>query len=516
MATRQKTLNELTAALEGAVVYPRDAGDTVVTGIAFDSRRVEPGTLFIAVPGEKFDGHTFVRDVAAKGASAIILQAGREAEFADLSVPYMVVPDSRKAMAPLACAFYDNPTAKLHLVGVTGTNGKTTTALMMESIARAAGDKTAYVGTLGFGIDGKIIEGERTTPEAIDLQAFFARCVDEGVTAAAIEVASHALSLGRTDGCLFDVAVFTNLTQDHLDYHGTMDSYRDAKGILFTKYAEVAKAGGKKFTAVTNADDPIGEYYYRNSAADRLISYGYKEEVEADVYAKNITLGVDKITYTADIIDEVPSERHHGYSLAIELGFGGTFNVANSLAAVGYGVARGLEPKVIARGLRECPPVPGRFEPVQAGQSFAVLVDYAHTPDGVENVLRSARPLTKGKLISVFGCGGNRDKTKRPKMGRLAKDLSDIAIVTSDNPRKEDPQMILDDILAGMHGDGAIVHREADRRKAIALAVSLASEGDTIVIAGKGHETYQIIGDQTFPFDDVAVAREEIKKCFAP
>ncbi|MBC7808270.1 MAG: UDP-N-acetylmuramoyl-L-alanyl-D-glutamate--2,6-diaminopimelate ligase, partial [Akkermansiaceae bacterium] len=493
------------------------AGETIVTSISFDSRKVTAGTLFIAVPGAKFDGHTFVRDVVAKGASAVVIEVGHEGEFADLSVPCIVVPDTRKAMAQIAVTFYDNPTAKLHLAGVTGTNGKTTTALMIESIARAAGDKTAYVGTLGFGIDGVIVEGDRTTPEAIDLQAFFARCVDEGVTAVAIEVASHALALGRTDGCLFDVAVFTNLTQDHLDYHGTMEAYRDAKGLLFTEYAKAALAAGKHYVAVINceADLKLGEYYFHsvvNSTEDKAkVIYFAQSDYMAihmsDLIAEDVSLAVDQIIYRA---------LTHTSEVPVHLGFGGTFNVENSLAAVGYGVARGLSPEVIAEGLRTCPPVPGRFQPVKAGQEFAVLVDYAHTPDGLDNVLKSARPLTKGRLISVFGCGGDRDKTKRPKMGRIAKELSDIAIATSDNPRTENPEAILDDLLAGMDGvTGATVYREVDRRKAIGLAVSLAQAGDTIVIAGKGHETYQIIGTETFPFDDVQVAKEEIEKCSA-
>lgn len=524
MAIRQKRLRELAAALDDAVIVggaaseSSRAADTVLTGVAFDSRRVEPGFLFIAVPGEKFDGHSFIRDVVTKGAAAVVVQTGREAEFADLNVPLIAVADPRGAMPKLACAFYDNPTAKLHLVGVTGTNGKTTTALMMESIARAAGDKTGYVGTLGFGINGEIFEGERTTPEAIDLQAFFAQCVEEGVTSVAIEVASHALVLGRTEGCLFDVAVFTNLTQDHLDYHRTMEAYRDAKGLLFGKYGEEARAAGKTFTAVLNYEDEAALYYLQEtlSEANRKQAIGYAPSgattvekgigPQPDITPQDVKLAVDHIRYTATTpVGEVQ----------VGLGFGGTFNVANSLAAIGYGVARGLKPEVIEEGLRICLPVPGRFQPVKLGQDYAVLVDYAHTPDGLENVLRSARPLTTGRLITVFGCGGNRDKTKRPLMGKLALELSDIAIVTSDNPRREDPEAILDDIVVAMKSEGATVYREVDRRKAIALAVSLARTGDTVVIAGKGHETYQIIGEETFPFDDVAVAQEEIEKCSA-
>lgn len=524
MAARQKILTQLTAALPDAILISAGtpSTDTPITALAFDSRKVVPGTLFIAVPGEKHDGHAFVRGAVELGAVAVVIQSGREAEFADLSVPRVVVPDTRRAMALLAVAFYDNPSAKLHLAGVTGTNGKTTTALMMESIARAAGDKTAYIGTLGFGIGGVLVEGERTTPEAIELQAFLARCVEEGVTAVAMEVSSHALVTGRVAGCLFDVAVFTNLTQDHLDFHGTMEAYRDAKGLLFSEYAKAAKLAGKDYKAVINFNAGGNDYakkvydVFAGCDAKPVISYSVDPIafVSQDVTtsgSKEAQLFVDKIHYIAEVFYQNETS---GKSIPVELAFGGTFNVENSLAAVGYGVARKLSPEVIADGLRNCPPVPGRFQPVQAGQPYAVLVDYAHTPDGLDNVLRSARPLTRGNLITVFGCGGDRDKTKRPKMGHIARDLSDIAIVTSDNPRTENPDAILDDVLAGMNGDvGATIHREADRRKAIALAVSLAKAGDTVVIAGKGHETYQIVGRETFPFDDVAVAREEIQRC---
>ena len=319
-----------------------------------------------------------------------------------------------------------------------------------------------------------------------------------------MEVASHALVLGRTEGCLFDVGVFTNLTQDHLDFHGTMEAYRDAKGLLFTQYAEAAKAAGKKFAAVLNIDDVAGVFYRHQCAERGIPTVTYAPSGEAMVTPQNIRATVDSITFTAST-PVGPVE--------VALPFGGGFNVANSLGAVGYGVARGLSPEVIAQGLANCPPVPGRFQPVRAGQDFAVLVDYAHTPDGLENVLRSARPLTMGRLIAVFGCGGNRDRTKRPKMGRLAKELADVAIVTSDNPRHEELESIIDEILTGMNdAGGATVLRESDRRAAIALAIREARPGDTVVIAGKGHENYQILGDETIHFDDVEVASEEIGK----
>ncbi|HVK06123.1 MAG TPA: UDP-N-acetylmuramoyl-L-alanyl-D-glutamate--2,6-diaminopimelate ligase [Armatimonadaceae bacterium] len=498
-----RSLGELADAVAGATLVGDAA--TAVTGVTYDSRQVAPGTLFLAVPGEKFDGHDFVAAAVQAGAAAVAVQADRAANFADLSAPRLIVPDVRRAMPLLASAFWGEPTRSLYLAGVTGTNGKTTTALMIDAIARAAGDVTGYVGTLGATVAGQELPGERTTPESPDLQALFARMLAAGAKSAAIEVASHALALGRTDGCAFDVGVFTNLTQDHLDFHGTMEAYRDAKAILFTDYADAARAAGKRFVAVLNADDPAGRRYRDVTRAERVVLYSPSGDAAgADIIPQDVRLAVDSIAFTV----KTPSG-----SVPVRLGFGGTFNVANALAAIGYGVARGLPLETVARGLAQCPPVPGRFQPVQAGQPYAVLVDYAHTPDGIENVLRSARPLTPGRLVVVFGCGGNRDRTKRPKMGRLAMELADVAVVTSDNPRREEPEAIIDGILTGMQGAGAEVRRESDRRKAIGLAVSLARPGDTVVIAGKGHETYQIVGDQTYPFDDVAVAGEEIRRC---
>ena len=480
---------------------------TAVNSVEYDSRQVGPGSLFVAVPGEKFDGHKFLPQVIASGAAAVVVQADHLSSLGTLSVPALVVPDCRKALAPLACRFWDNPTQHLYLAGVTGTNGKTTTTLMIDSIARAAGDSTGTIGTLGATVAGSVLPGDRTTPEAPDLQKLFAQMLDAGATSAAMEVASHALIMGRTKGCLFDVGVFTNLTQDHLDFHGTMEAYRDAKGLLFTQYAQAAKAAGKTFTAVLNIDDEAGQFYARQCAGHGVGVVTYSPSgngAEAVVVPNNVCASVDRITFTAatpmGLVD-------------VALPFGGGFNVANALAAISYGIARGLSTESIAQGLATCPPVPGRFQPVRARQDFAVLVDYAHTPDGLENVLRSARPLTTGRLIVVFGCGGNRDRTKRPKMGRLAKQLADIAIVTSDNPRREEPESIIDEILTWMNdAGGAKVFRESDRRAAIALAVRQAQPGDTVVLAGKGHENYQIVGDETIHFDDVEVAGEEIGK----
>jgi UDP-N-acetylmuramoyl-L-alanyl-D-glutamate--2,6-diaminopimelate ligase len=510
---RAVPLSLLAEAVTNSTITGRE-NTTSVIGVEYDSRQVVPGSLFVAVPGEKFDGHDFLPNVIAQGAAAVVVQADRVSSLGDLSVPALVVPDCRKALAPLACRFWDNPTSKLYLAGVTGTNGKTTTTLMIDSIARAAGNITGTIGTLGATVAGHSLPGERTTPEAPDLQKLFAQMLDAGAKSAAMEVASHALVLGRTEGCLFDVGVFTNLTQDHLDFHGTMEAYRDAKGLLFTQYARAAKAAGKRFVAVLNRDDDAGMHYWLLDHWDDFddenfpLTYGTTllKRGKPHIYCdpRQVEMRIDGVHFTA----ETPSG-----NVNVALPFGGGFNVANALAAVGYGVARGLSPEVIARGLANCPPVPGRFQPVRVGQDFAVLVDYAHTPDGLENVLRSARPLTTGRLIAVFGCGGNRDRTKRPIMGRLAKELADVAVVTSDNPRREEPESIIDEILTGMNdGGGAKVLRESDRRAAIALAVREAKAGDTIVIAGKGHENYQILGDETIHFDDVEVASEEIRK----
>ena len=506
--TATKTLNQIAAVSpESRLVLNGGSGDALLSALVCDSRQVSSGALFVALVGERFNGHDFLANVVGAGASALLVQENQSEKWGNVSVPCLAVPNCRAALAPLSVAFYDNPTRDLFLAGVTGTNGKTTVVRMIDSIARANGDTTGTVGTLGATVAGQVLPGERTTPEAPDLQKLFRDMVSAGAQSAAMEVASHALAMGRTDGCLFNVGVFTNLTQDHLDFHGTMEAYRDAKAKLFTTYAEAAQAAGKTFTAVLNRDDDAGLHYWGVLPETApALTYGVQtlKQTLPDIVPENIERGIASLVFTAQTpIGKIP----------VRLPFGGGFNVANALAAIGYGVARGLSVEVIAKGLANCPPVPGRFEPVQAGQDFAVLVDYAHTPDGLQNVLMSARPLTQGKLITVFGCGGNRDKTKRPLMGKIARDLSDIAIVTSDNPRREDPEAILDDVLAGMTGTkGAEVLREADRRAAIALAVRTAQAGDTIVIAGKGHEDYQIIGEQTFPFSDVDVAREEIGK----
>ena len=467
--------------------------DPEITGLAYDSRQVKPGDLFFCVKGLKLDGHRYLPDAVARGAAAAVV----EHPVDPLPVPALEVESARAAMPKVAAAFYDYPSRKLALVGVTGTNGKTTTTYLVESIAKAAGRNTGVIGTLGARINDEEIPGERTTPESPDLQELLARmaAAQNGAgMVVAMEASSHALDQGRTEGCEFDVGVFTNLTQDHLDYHADMEDYFRAKALLFTEYPQ---ATGKRFIGVINVDDAYGRRLAGMCTGDVLT---YAVEAKADLRATDIEASATGLRFTVHAPEgEFPLRLH----------LGGLFNVYNSLAAMGAGRALGLPWETLLASLQAATGVPGRFESVDAGQDFGVIVDYAHTPDGLENVLKAARALNPGRLISVFGCGGDRDRTKRPIMGRLAAELSDAVIVTSDNPRTEDPNSILDQIIAGIPAEaGAAVEREADRRRAIERAVGEAQPGDLVVIAGKGHENYQIFADGTIHFDD----REEARK----
>jgi UDP-N-acetylmuramoyl-L-alanyl-D-glutamate--2,6-diaminopimelate ligase len=477
-------LDELVAAVEGA----RIVGDpgVEVTSLAYDSRRVEAGTLFFCVPGEKADGHDFGPGAVAAGAVALLV----ERELA-VAVPQVVVADARAAMAPLAARFYGDPTARLRVVGVTGTNGKTTTAFLVREILEAAALSCGLLGTVKQVVGGAEEEVVRTTPEALELQGTFRRMLEAGDRACAIEVSSHAMSLHRADAIHFEVALFTNLTQDHLDFHADMEDYFRAKRRLF-------EAGPE--TAIVNVDDAYGR---RLAGEFECLTFS-AEGGAADYSAREVGFDAGGASFRVGL----PG----GDEIALRTRLPGHFNVANALGAFAAALAMGVEPEVAARGLAAAAPPPGRFEPVDEGQGFAVLVDYAHTPDSLENVLRAARRLTAGRLISVFGAGGDRDRDKRPKMGRAGAELSDLAIVTSDNPRSEDPAAIVAEVMGGTAG-GAEVESEVDRRAAIALALARAREGDTVVIAGKGHEQGQEFEDgRKVPFDDRAVAREELRK----
>jgi UDP-N-acetylmuramoyl-L-alanyl-D-glutamate--2,6-diaminopimelate ligase len=477
-------LDELVA---GAPGVDRLVGDAAVevTSLAFDSRRAGPGTLFFCVPGAKVDGHDFALDVVEAGAAALVV----EHELA-LEAPQVVVADARAAMAPLAARLEGDPTARLRVVGVTGTNGKTTTAFLVREILEAAGTRCGLMGTVKQVVGGAEEEVVRTTPEAIDLQATFRRMLDGGDRACAIEVSSHALTLHRADAIHFEVAIFTNLTQDHLDFHETMEDYFAAKRRLFTEHAPRV--------AIVNVDDPYGARLAGEIECVTFSAVG----APADYSATAVSFDAAGAAFTVGARE-------------LQTALPGDFNVANALGAYAAALALGVDPEEAAGGLAAAAPVPGRLEPVEAGQGFAVLVDYAHTPDSMENVLRAARRLTVagGRLIAVFGAGGDRDRDKRPKMGRAGGELSDLAVVTSDNPRSEEPAAIAAEVAAGAAGLAAEVVVEVDRRAAIALALGRAEPGDTVVIAGKGHETYQEFeGGRRIDFDDRAVAREELRQ----
>jgi UDP-N-acetylmuramoyl-L-alanyl-D-glutamate--2,6-diaminopimelate ligase len=481
-------LGTLVSSAAGADARRIVGDDAVEIGsLAYDSRKAGPGTLFFCVVGEKRDGHDFAARVVEAGAVALVVE--REL---DVPVPQVVVPSARAAMAPFAAAFWGDPTAQLQVIGVTGTNGKTTTAYLAREILEAAGIQTGLMGTVKQVVGGVEEPVERTTPEAIDLQETFRRMIEGGDRAVAMEVSSHALVLHRADAIHFDVAVFTNLTQDHLDFHQTMEEYFEAKRMLFD-----ADPGVR----IVNVDDPYGR---RLAEEFECLTFS-AEGADADYRATDVEFDAGGATFTVAGKAELTT------------GMPGHFNVANTLGAFAAAEALGVDAGTAAAGLAAAARVPGRFEPIDEGQGFAVLVDYAHTPDSMENVLRAARRLTPGKLISVFGAGGDRDKAKRPLMGRAGGVLSDVAVVTSDNPRSEDPEAIVAEVAAGAREGGAELLVEVDRHAAIALALGRAKPGDTVVIAGKGHEQGQEFeGGRKVPFDDREVAREELRKLGSP
>ncbi len=464
--------------------------DVTVSSIAVDSRAAEPGALFVCLPGGVTDGHRFAADAIARGAVAVVAQ--RPLDLPD-GVPVALVGNTLAALSAIAATFYDRPSESLTVVGVTGTNGKTTTTHFIEAIARAAGRSFGLIGTLGARLGTTFATAlEHTTPRAHELQRLLAAFKDAGADGAVLEVSSHALALHRVDDVAFDVATFTNLTQDHLDFHHDFVSYRAAKRRLFELADAVDGVG------VLNAADAASTVL--GSAIRRRITYGVGC-AEAQLDATDVACGPSGSTFLVRAVRPSP--------LRIKLP--GPFNVANAMAAVATAVALDIEVEAIAEGLESVESVPGRMMRVDAGD-VAVLVDYAHTPDGLEQVLRAARAVTRGRLICVFGCGGDRDAVKRPLMGRIAKDRSDVAIVTSDNPRTEDPQRIIDDVLGGMNGPGgAHVEVIADRERAIVRAIAVAGPGDTVVIAGKGHEAYQIVGRDRVPFSDADVARRALE-----
>jgi UDP-N-acetylmuramoyl-L-alanyl-D-glutamate--2,6-diaminopimelate ligase len=464
-----------------------------IRGMETDSRRVRPGDLFIALRGFTVDGHRYIPEAVGRGAAAVVVE-----ESVDLPVPVVRVPDTRRAMAVLAATFYRHPTRELKLIGITGTNGKTTTAHLIQNILKDWGTPAGLIGTIHMRIGDRSYPVKITTPDVVELQRSFRKMCDEGCRYAVIEASSHALDLGRTWGCEFHAAVFTNLTQDHLDYHETMEKYREAKGLLFSQL-------GNRFTdkpgyAVLNADDEASAYFARITP-QQVITYGI--EKPADVRAENIQIQSDGTSFTLNSFRG---------SVDIRLQLVGKFSVYNALAAATVALAEGTPLETIKGSLEAVPGVAGRFEKVDEGQSFTVLVDYAHTPDSLQNVLTTIRQFARGSVYCVVGCGGDRDRGKRPQMARIAAVHSDKVILTSDNPRSEDPEAIIADMMKGL--DGKLRERAitlVDRREAIRYAVDQAAAGDVVLIAGKGHETYQEVKGVRYDFDDREVARQALR-----
>ena len=489
-------LRELIANLPTAKLI---GGDVEITDITHDSRKVVHGSLFVCLKGLKVDGHDFVPDAIERGAEAVVA----EREVPTNGKPLVIVPDAREALAWLCHRFYGEPTKSLTLIGVTGTNGKTTTTHLIAHLLNAHNpDSAAVLGTVGVKWRGEWHELSQTTPDAPELVKWLARLRDEGARFVVMEVSSHSLAQKRSDGCLFDAAVFTNLSRDHLDFHGDFESYFAAKARLFTDYAEIALSNGKPFHAFINADDPYGQRLLTMCPAPKT-AYGFGED--ADFRAVELSLSPSGTQFSLAVKND--AIQVHRLSLRLL----GRFNVANALAAIAVARHFGVPWEAIESSLPEFKAPPGRLEIVDAGKPFTVAVDYAHTPDALEKVLLTVRELTKGRVIVVFGCGGDRDPTKRPEMGRIATQLADYTVITSDNPRTEDPLQIIEQILEGVVPNSAY-HVEPDRRKAIFHAISVAQPGDFVLIAGKGHETYQIIGTEKIPFDDREVAKEAMQE----
>ncbi len=488
-------LEELAAAeVPGLRVPSPLPGSLEIGGLAYDSRRVQAGTLFFCVPGYKRDGHDFATQAVAAGAAALVVERPL-----GLAVPELLVSSTRAAMGPLAARFYGEPTSRLRVVGVTGTNGKTTSVHLVCALLEAAGERCGLLGTVESRVAGERRAASRTTPEAIDLQADFRAMLDGGQRSCAMEVSSHALALGRTDCVRFAAAIFTNLTQDHLDFHETMEDYFQAKRRLFVPSVPQAKPD----VAIVNLDDPYG----RRLAGELDEAVTFAIDSEADYRAREVRIELGRTRLRLD----TPAGSH-----SLSLGLPGRFNVSNALGALAAAHALGGDLDTLLEALEHGVRVPGRLEPVDAGQDFAVLIDYAHTPDSLQNVLNTAHEVGRGRVICVFGAGGDRDRGKRPLMGAIGASLADVLLVTSDNPRSEDPQAIIAEIMQGVvHAErpsGApAVACEGDRRTAIERAVSLARDGDVLVIAGKGHEQGQELAEGVkVPFDDVTVAREAL------
>ncbi|MGO9535132.1 MAG: UDP-N-acetylmuramoyl-L-alanyl-D-glutamate--2,6-diaminopimelate ligase [Syntrophobacteraceae bacterium] len=506
-----KSIKELIHGLE--VVGTSGKLDAQVSGVCYDSRLAEKGSLFVSVPGNRVDGHDFISDAISRGAVAIVAQTGIPAGF---PICFVRVRNPRAALAAISANFYDHPASKLDLIGITGTNGKTTTSLLIESILRRNGSSPGVLGTLSYRWAGKQIPAALTTPESLDLQRLFYSMLQDGVSHVVLEVSSHALVLGRIAGCVFRTGIFTNLSQDHLDFHSTMEEYFAAKKLLFSSYLDPHLS-----TAVVNGDDDYGRRIIENGArAAKVIAYSAKVPPGHDLGKGADGVFVEKVRFgPGGITAEVNTPRG---KIKVDSPLMGRLNLYNILAAVSAAVSLDIAPGVIEEGIRTLSHVDGRLERVAIPDrcGFQVIVDYAHTPDAMEKALGCLREMTENRLIAVFGCGGDRDRGKRPMMGKVAAELADLVIITSDNPRSEPPDDILNEIEAGVKQTGISAFgssgdpsgrgyiREVDRRKAIEIALTLGRPGDMIFIGGKGHETYQIVGSIRHSFDDRLVVKE--------
>jgi UDP-N-acetylmuramoyl-L-alanyl-D-glutamate--2,6-diaminopimelate ligase len=492
------TIGEVLAGIPLRAELPATIASTQISGLDYDSRRVAPGFLFFAFPGAKVDGRAFAAQAVERGAIAIV----SELPPADaIPAAWIQVEHGRRALALAAKTFYGKQDEHLSLTGITGTNGKTTTSYLLDSVLRAAGKTTLLAGTIEYRLGAKVLPAANTTPESLELHRMFAELTSIGGSAATMEISSHALALGRVYGLHFHTAVFTNLTQDHLDFHHTMEDYFAAKQLLFT-----GSGGPPPQYAVVNRDDDWGRKLAELRTGAQLLTYGLN--ADAMVRARQIHSGFSGLRF--DITFE--KVRFEVRSPLI-----GRINVYNILAACSAAMTYQLPVETIARGIAECPGVPGRFERVDEGQPFAVVVDYSHTDDALRNAIAVARSLEPKRVITLFGCGGDRDRSKRPVMGRVAGELSDLVILTSDNPRSEEPLQIMNDVLVGLRRTDTRTIVEPDRAAAIHKAIEEARAGDILLLAGKGHETYQIFRDRTIHFDDREVAREALRSFgFAP
>ena len=476
---------KLNQVLAGVPLTARQVQDVEISGICYDTRDMTPGCLFVALPGYKTDGHRYIQQALDQGAAAVLCRRPPAEEG-----PWLVTADPRAALAAVSVIWYGHPAEELTVLAVTGTNGKTTTTYLLKAMLEGVlGAKVGLIGTNQNMIGQEVLPAHRTTPESWEVQKLLREMADAGCSHVVMEASSHALVLHRLDGITFRAGIFTNLTQDHLDFHKTMEAYRQAKGLLFRQC----------WAAVLNLDDEAGRYYAQNVPCP---AFTYSEcRDEADLTAKNLRLFPDRVEFEAVTMDAIARVR---------LPIPGGFTIYNALGVIACGLTLGLPLGQIATALANVKGLKGRIEVVPVPADYTVLIDYAHTPDALENILTTVRDFTRGRVICLFGCGGDRDRSKRPKMGAIAGQLADVAVVTSDNPRTEAPQAIIDDILKGMEDAGAERHVEPDRRRAIALALSLARAGDTVVLAGKGHETYQEIDGVQHHLDE----REEVAAFF--